>query len=701
MQDRWSDEEAARFVSRYGEEYGEDVALRTYASRLIGSEKELVLHGGGNTSVKGTWKRPGGEEVPALFIKASGRDLANIDPAGHVALDLAFLMALRSARTMSDEEVMNELTRALFDTRAPSASLEALMHAFIPARFVDHTHPDAILVLTNQERGKRLVEEALGKRVLVLDYARPGFELAKSVADALADGGDREGIVLLKHGLVTWGDSARESYAKTIALVNKAEAYLEKHTRPIQVSARTSIEEARRRYVENAPMIRGAVAEPTGDEDVPYNRFVLEPIITEETLAFLQSEEAEKIVATPPLTADHLIRVKPFPLFIKDVPYDRPDEMKRIVVSAIEDYAGGYEAYISRHADRMPRGVKRFDARPRVIFMRGLGAVCVGRDAHAARIASDITERTVAAKVRSLGLGKYEGLSEEHLFDMEYYPLQHAKLARSGGKALEGTVALVTGAAGAIGSGITEALLAEGAHVVAADLAGERLDSLAGEMADRFPGRVIGVDMDVTSEESVSQALLQVVEKWGGIDLVVVNAGLAHVSSIAEMDLEAFRRLEKVNVEGCLNTIAASARVMEKQGTGGDIVLVSTKNVFAPGAKFGAYSATKAAAHQLARVASLELAAIGVRVNMVSPDAVFSHGGRRSGLWEQVGPDRMKARGLDEKGLEDYYRGRNLLKARVTASHVANAVLFFATRRTPTTGAVLPVDGGLPDATPR
>lgn len=265
---------------------------------------------------------------------------------------------------------------------------------------------------------------------------------------------------------------------------------------------------------------------------------------------------------------------------------------------------------------------------------------------------------------------------------------------------LHGRVAFVTGAAGAIGAGICRGLLEANARVAATDLPGERLDSLVEELEAEH-GAVIGVPMDVTDPGSVGSACDSIREHWGCIDIAVINAGIAHVCTLKEMDLAAFQRLERVNVEGTLLVLKEMARHFEEQGTGGDIIVISTKNVFAPGASFGAYSATKAASHQLARIASLEFAPMDVRVNMVAPDAVFSEGSRKSGLWQEVGPSRMKARGLDEKGLEDYYQSRNLLKAKVTAEHVANAVLFFASRQTPTTGATIPVDGGLPDATPR
>ncbi|MCL6628050.1 MAG: SDR family NAD(P)-dependent oxidoreductase [Armatimonadetes bacterium] len=265
---------------------------------------------------------------------------------------------------------------------------------------------------------------------------------------------------------------------------------------------------------------------------------------------------------------------------------------------------------------------------------------------------------------------------------------------------LKNRVAIVTGAAGAIGFGICRGLLNANCRVAVTDLPGPNLDSAVDELKSLFGNKVLGQCIDVTDQESVREGFRGITEAWGRIDIVVVNAGVAHVSAIEDMDLDAFRRLERINVEGTLLVLKESARQFKAQGKGGDVILISTKNVFAPGAKFGAYSATKAAAHQLARIASQELAEIGVRVNMVAPDAVFSDGKRKSGLWQEVGPERMRARGLDEQGLEEYYINRNLLKARVTADHVANAVLFFASHQTPTTGATIPVDGGLPDATP-
>ena len=378
------------------------------------------------------------------------------------------------------------------------------------------------------------------------------------------------------------------------------------------------------------PIIRGLLANPTGDSDMPWEPVILQTITGREALEFASDEANAKSSHYPkPLTKGP----KP-PLFLT-VPDLEPDELRKLM------------------GERIAQFVAQHGGKPDIVCLRKLGMLYVDREQEAADL-----------------------------------PLRNR-------------VALVTGAAGAIGYGICRGLLEKGCHVAATDLAGEKLERLAAELRRVTPDRTIPVALDVTDRESVAVGFETVVRTWGGIDIVVINAGIAMVSPLKEIELEAFRRLEKVNVEGTLLTLSATAQHFIRQGTGGDIVIVSTKNVPSPGAGFGAYSATKAACHQLGRIASLELAPHGVRVNMVAPDAVFGEGPFKSGLWEEIGPDRMRARGLDEKGLQDYYRSRNLLKARITERHVANAVLFFATRQTPTTGATIPVDGGLPDATPR
>jgi rhamnose utilization protein RhaD (predicted bifunctional aldolase and dehydrogenase)/NAD(P)-dependent dehydrogenase (short-subunit alcohol dehydrogenase family) len=699
MESRWSDINAKELADKYGE--WDFVALRTYSSRLIGSEPSLVLHGGGNTSVKGFALNVFGDRVPALLVKASGHDLATIEPEGHPPLDLEYLRRLRALPDLSDEAMRNEIRTHLFRYDDPTPSIEALVHAFLPPRFIDHTHADAILGLTNQAGGERVVRDALGESVVVLPYVRPGFRLAKASADAFDASPGCGAMVWMHHGLLTWGDTARESYERTIDCVSRAEDFLRRAaTRPVSVSVGRAAGIVSERLPAVAPLVRGVLGRSAATPAGAPSRVIVRPVCDDRILAWLDSPGARDLFVTPPLTSDHLIRTKALPLWVEAPDYEHADRLREQVTSAVARYVEQYEAYLARHRQALPAGVAQFDPLPRTILMPGLGALCAGPDLHAATIAADITAHTLAVKAQIGAAGRYEGLDEGEFVEMEYHVLQHAKLAGEAG-VLGAHVALVTGAAGAIGAGICRGLLAQGCQVVATDLPGDPLDSLAAELSGVAGARVVAAPLDVTDAVSVAEGFAVAAREWGGVDLLVVNAGIAHVSSLANLELEAFRKLERVNVEGTLLLLAEAGRRFRHQGTGGDIVLVSTKNVFAPGATFGAYSATKAAAHQLARIASLEFAEIDVRVNMVSPDAVFGDASRKSGLWKAVGPDRMRARGLDEAGLEEYYRSRNLLKARVTAEHVANAVLFFATRQTPTTGATIPVDGGLPDATPR
>ncbi len=662
----------------------------------------MVLHGGGNNSVKTSLTNVLGESRPILFVKASGYDMAAIEPEGYTALDLEYLLKLRTLPDLTDEEMREEFRAHMCHSNSAAPSIETLVHAFLPFKFVDHTHADAILTLTNQPKGRELIQEALGDEAAILDYVTPGFKLAQAAAAAIAAAPSCKGMVWMRHGLVSWGETARESYETTISLINRVEQTIIRHAkRPLLVAVSTPIEAAEQRYEAIAASVRGMLAVPSNDPDHPYHRVILQPLISRAVLDFVDSDRGRDFALTPPLTADHLIRTKALPLWVDHPDFGSPERLRGQLASAIRDYCAAYDTYIDRYIERMPRGVNRLDSFPRWMLIPGLGAICSGRTVSSACVVRDIAAHTLAVKAQIAAMGSYAGMAERDLFDMEYRSLQHAKLRADQGMPLESCVAIVTGAAGAIGSEICKALLEQGCHVAATDLPGNPLDSLTSELSRLFGPRVMGAPLDVTDPDSVAAAFLAVSRAWGGVDLVIVNAGAALVSSLEAMDLEAFRRLARINTEGTLLVLAAAGRHFRVQGTGGDIVLISTKNVFSPGAMFAAYSATKSAAHQLARIASLEFAGMDVRVNMVAPDAVFSSGTRKSGLWEAVGPERMRSRGLSAEELEEHYRNRNLLKARISARHVANAVLFFATRQTPSTGITIPVDGGLPDATPR
>lgn len=702
MNNLWDEKEAGVFAARSARHTGEGLALLLYATQLVGRNPRLAMHGGGNTSLKTKVKTRTGQEKEALFVKASGVDMAEITTEGFVCLDLESLRGLRRLKGLTDEEMADEFRIHLLRPSAGLPSIETPMHAFLAAPVVIHTHPSAVLALTNRRDSAEALQEAFGGEAAVVPYASSGLELGLAVAETV-EGTPCRAVVVMHHGLVTWGEEPKAAYDRTIEMVTLAQEYLRKARRSfVFAEMKIDVAQARERYVKLAPVIRGLLSPPTGDPDHPFRRGILLPLTTADTLEFLASPFAKVLADTSPLTPDYLVWTKAYPLYAEGLAYDDPALFRQGLAAALGSFRTRYEAYVKENAHLLPGfNASAVDFLPRVLFLPGLGAFCSAATLGAARIVRDITEQLISVrrKISETG-GIYRGLAEDHLFEMEFRALQRAKDLKPQGQPLAGSVALVTGAAGAIGSGICEALLEAGCAVAATDVAEEPLAGLK-ERLGRHGGLLEAIPLDVTDKASVAEGFAKAIEAFGGIDIVVINAGLALVSPLAQMDLEAFRALERVNVEGTVLMLSEAARTFAEQGTGGDVVLISTKNVFAPGASFGAYSATKAAAHQLGRVAALEMAELGVRVNMVAPDAVFACGETPSGLWAKIGPERMKARGLDEKGLKEYYRQRNLLKAEIKAEHVARAVLFFVTRQTPTTGATLPVDGGLPEASPR
>jgi rhamnulose-1-phosphate aldolase/alcohol dehydrogenase len=707
MESRWSDREAEEYKARFAPRSGEELALRVYTSRLIGRDPDLVMHGGGNTSLKGTVTTLLGDRVEALFVKGSGWDLDAIEPPGLPAVDLAHLRRLRTLSTLSDEEMVNQLRTHLFDVGAPNPSVETLLHAFLPHRFIDHTHADIALVLTNQPRAEAeaMVRDSFGPRWGVVPYIMPGFALAKLAAEVYERAPDVEGLVLLNHGLFTFADDARTAYERMIAGVDRAERFVRQQERAatrVTVAGGLDPVRAETAAARLAPVLRGVLAESAGAGDRPWRQMVLEHRASERLLAALARPDAAQLAAAGPLTPDHVIRTKGPALFLgDDLPLGDDAALRTRLAAAVADFRTRYDAYFEANRARARTALTKLDSFPRVVLAPGIGILAAGRTKADARVAADIAEHTVPAKALANTVGRYTALADGDLFDMEYWSLEQAKLGKAKDAALAGQVALVTGAAGAIGVGICKVLLAAGAHVVVTDLDRERVDATVAELDPKRRGVAVGVVMNVTDEASVTSGFAETCRLYGGLDVLVLNAGVAHVSTIEGMDPAAFRRVVDVNLVGYFLVLREGARLFRRQGTGGNVIVNSSKNVFAPGAEFGAYSASKAGAHQLGKVAALELAAAGVRVNMINADAVFGDARHPSGLWQEVGPSRARSRGLDPADLQDYYRQRNLLKTTVTAEHVGNAVVFFASNLTPTTGATLPVDGGVADAFPR
>ena len=702
MKSAYNKVDAEKIIKKYSN-ISQELALRLYTSKLLGSNPNLVLHGGGNTSIKLKQKNILGEEQDVLFVKASGADLANMTPEGFVALDLSFLRKLHTLDSLEDEEMESQLEIHKLLKSHLNPSVEALLHAFLPPKYIDHTHADSMLILTNQTEGTGLVKKALGPRVAVLPYTMSGLPLAKAVAAQYAKQPDLEAIVIINHGIFTFGEDALTSYERMIAYVDRAEKYVTQRIKDTPlITPRTDFslaKDAKSLAAHLSQVLRGSCAHKGSDGNL--RRLIVEYRSTPELLDVALSQQAPALCDSGVLTPDHVTRTKNKIAYLDYVP-ESDDSLKQKVSQIIEDYVKNYRHYFQEQVKTKGLDRKELDPFPRVLLAAGLGLFTLGFSRKEAKVAADIAEHTIFAKVRAEVLGNYAPITDSHVFDMEYWRLQQRKTGPVSPAPLQGQVALITGAGGAIGFGIADRLLAAGAAVVLSDIDESRTQKARSILKERNENAEIEIiPFDVTDYQSVAAAFDETSRRLGGVDIVIPNAGIAHVAKIEDLDPLKMDQVIAVNLKGTFNTIKASIPVFKRQGTGGHIIVISSKNVFDPGAAFGAYSAAKAGAHQISKIAALELAEMGVRVNMVNPDAVFGDEEISSKLWDLVGPDRMKSRGLDYEGLKEYYRNRNLLKTQVMAEHVGNVVVFFAADLTPTTGTSFPVDGGIPAAFPR
>lgn len=709
---------------------GETAALladRLRTAQRLGADSSLVLHGGGNVSVKSVAPNVLGDPVDVLHIKASGADLGAIQKRDLIALELAPLRRLRSLRALPDEAMVNEFRRCLLDASAPNPSIETLVHAFLPHRFVDHSHADAVVALTNRCNGADLIRDAVARDVAVLAYIRPGFDLAREVVALYESDPAIHGIVLLQHGLLTFADDAEASFARHLAIVAACQRAIERRVGSrVSFSMHASETAPNARALVVAPILRGLLSRPTQDADRPHQPCVLEWRGGDELLTALQRSDVKERATSGPLTGDHVVRTKPWPVLVDAADAEDDAALRSELELAINGFRREYREYRERrectHEQQTPnetapvrtgpdegRGgpVGRTEAHgeddlPVVMLAPGIGLFARGETLRDARIAADIAERTLLIKDRTAALGPFVGLEHEHLFDNEFRFMQRAKRKASEDRPLAGHVVVISGGAGAIGADIADECAAAGAHVALADVDDARLAGTLERLRARHAfDAFLAVNVDVTDERSVVAGYHRVIREFGGVDVIVPNAGIAHVRAITDLTADDLRRTYEVNTLGCLLFLREGAKILRTQGIGGNVVIVSSKNVFGPGKDFGAYSASKAAAHQLGKVAAIELAEFNIRVNMINADAIFGDSDNPSGLWATVGPERAKSRNLDPARLEEYYRGRSLLKTRVLGRHVGRAVVFFATNQTPTTGATLPVDAGVVEAFPR
>ncbi|QPN61629.1 bifunctional aldolase/short-chain dehydrogenase [Synechococcus sp. CBW1002] len=712
MLNRWSDADAAAAVARYGAEgVSEDLALRTYSARLLGADPELVLHGGGNTSVKTSCTGLLGESIPVLCVKGSGWDLATIEPPGHPAVRLEPLQALRALKALSDEDMVAAQRRNLIDPAAPNPSVEALLHAFLPHKFVDHTHATALLALADQPDAEALCRELYGPRVALVPYVMPGFDLALAAARAYEEAAaaaaeqsiELEGMVLLQHGLFSFGATAQQSYERMIALVRQAEERIQRARGAAGPSQPAAVPAPATPAAAVLPILRGALsraavaeAGPAAAAPVP-RRWLLALRDTPLTRSVVDdprlADWAQRGVATP----DHVIRTKARPLVLPPLPATAEPAVLATWAAELERalaaYRADYKAYFSRQNARVGGGRQPLDPLPRLVAIPGLGLVGLGGSAAAAAVAADLAEAWAQTLLAAEAVGRFQPVNEDDTFDMEYWSLEQAKLGKGREKPLARQVVLVTGGGGGIGAATARAFAAQGAELAVLDRDG----AAAAATAAACGKKALGIACDVTDAAQLRRAMERVCLHFGGLDIVVSNAGAAWTGAMADLEDEALRDCFELNFFSHQQVAQAALAVFRAQNgwrrndlagdaprLGGQLLFNVSKQALNPGPNFGAYGIAKAALLALMRQYALEAGEEGVRANAINADRI------RSGLLDEAMiKQRSSARGVSE----DVYMAGNLLGEEVRAADVADAFVALA-QLGRTTGAVLTVDGG-------
>jgi len=667
MKSRWNEADAAQFSGALGP--------RVYASRLLGADPTLVLHGGGNTSVKLREPDVLGREREVLYVKGSGADLERIEEAGFSPVDLVHLRALAKLPKLPDPQMVNELITHQLRASAPVPSVEAILHAILPYAYVDHTHADAVVTITNTADGAARIKDIYGDTVVLIPYVMPGFDLARACAQALAQqaGPQTIGMVLLNHGIFSFGQSARESYERMIALVDRAEQYLQQH-------GAWSVPESQAGTENPAPINpeAGAVDRAAIDRAIEIAQLrqdicavagfpmVLTRRANARTLAFVARKDLAQISQQGPATPDHVLRTKRLPMLRRDA----------------AAYARAYQEYFAANEPAANERKTMLDAAPRLVLDPALVLCALGRSAREANIAAEIYDHTIDIIVRATALGGYAALPAKDLFDVDYWDLEQAKLRRAGKPPpFAGEVVLVTGAASGIGMACVASFLARGAAVVGLDI--QPSVTTLHSRPD-----YLGIACDLTSDEALRSALARAVDTFGGLDMLVLNAGIFPGGRrIEALAIEEWRRVMQVNLDANLSLLREGHPFLKRAPRGGRVVVIGSKNVPAPGPGAAAYSASKAALNQLARVAALEWGSDGIRVNTLHPNAVFD-----TGIWT---PEVLAARATSYGLSVEEYKTNNVLKVEVKSRDVAKlAAELCGPAFAKTTGAQIPVDGG-------
>ncbi|MGI8968926.1 MAG: bifunctional rhamnulose-1-phosphate aldolase/short-chain dehydrogenase [Chloroflexota bacterium] len=647
----------------------EPVALAVYRSLLIGADETLVVWGGGNTSVKTVEIDHLGNERRVLRIKGSGTDLKSIDALGFPGIFLDDVLPLRQRTAMSDEEMVAYLEHCLTEPGGKRPSIETLLHAFLPARHIDHTHADAIIALTNADNGEAAVREALGEGVAYVPWQRPGFALSKAVGE-LAHAG---AVVLGNHGLVTWGETAEESYSRHIDLVRRAERWLNDHSKAAALSDRADSIDVAHLLLRLRSRLGHRILRLWTEE--PYQ-------------ALARRRDIAQLAAAGSATADHVLRIRPWVCVL---------ESDGEPANAIDAWEERYHSWFATYA---PEGLAMLNPLPKVFIVPGLGLITAGRNERDAVVTAEVALHTLQVAAQGQDAhGLYRSLNDRDLFEVEYWPLELYKLTLAPPpRELESRVVVVTGAASGIGRAVARHLASLGALVFLLDQDAKGLDLTARQIREAG-GDCRCLILDLTDDSAVQGAVGRAILEAGGIDALVANAGIAAAGNLTELDPTLWRRSLEVNATAHYVIAAAVMRAMATQALGGSLVFVASKNAFGPGAGFGAYSVAKAGQVQLARIAALEGGPLGIRANVVNPDAVFED----SRLWtDDVRRERAAAHGVSPDELESFYAQRTLLKRTVTGRDVAEAVAWLVSARSrATTGTVITVDGGVASAFPR
>ena len=674
-----------------------------YRSNLFGRDRAVANFGGGNTSTKAKEKDHAGREVDVLWVKGSGTDLATIKAEQFTGFKFDEVLPLMERDEMSDEEMVTYLAACQLRPDMPRGSIETLLHAFVPYPHVDHTHPDAVNMICCSQGGEELARECFGDEAVWISYIRPGFTLSKQVGEAVRENPDARFILLAKHGLVTWGDSHEESYERTIEAINRAAEFVASRAgEPFGGRAVEPLAPERREALlaEVLPALRGALSSGGGGSSETGESRVSHKILrtdhtSEEVLHFVCGRDSRELSQVGAACPDHLVRTKVKPLWLDfDPETEGVEELKARLREGVAAYREGYEAYFSRHEET---DEEMFDPSPRVVWIQGVGLVGAAHNHKEATLSRDFAYRAINVMRGAHAVGRYVSLTEEESYAVEYWPLELYKLSLAPfPKELAGEVAFVTGGAGGIGSAVARSLASEGACVVVCDLD----EDGAREVAEGLSPPGVAAAANVTQEGEVAGAYRRTILEFGGVDVVVSNAGLASSAPIEETSVEMWDKNHAVLAKGYFLVAREAFRVMKEQGLGGSLVFVASKNAMAAGKNAGAYSSAKAAELHLARCLAEEGGAERIRVNTVNPDAVLSGSKIWGSSWRE---ERAAAYGIEPHELEEHYRQRNVLKLNVLPENVADAVLHFASeaRSSRSTGNVLNVDGGVKDAYPR